>query len=347
MWFEEGEIKQVRQHVVQRAKNSGAILLTDDYDMFSVAMQSIVDNKQRKYNPGEPLTLDDAVTIKSYIKKAIQNSANATVEDVKKGKNLDKHKDSAQNLLILSDYFYIVAMQRLGCPDMPVFAFDTDVKNTIIASSLRIDRIVNKYDISKEKEFKAQRRINAGELEARLKNHQKGIEERKDKPQHVGELIAEYQALTERQSRHGWIWRLFHKTENQARTELLGRMAQTIKKTMEGVFPKETYENLDALNPSDIARTFADARIRGIVEIAGKDRLISKTKQIFGTLDVDNKNALLLEEAEKNQKKEPLANDVNFISEVNGKETEVTKPLENNERDIIIAKDNSEFSLFD
>ena len=48
-------------------------------------------------------------------------------------------------------------------------------------------------------------------------------------PIQVQKLAAEYQALAKRQNAHGFFWRLFHRAENAARTELLSEMQGALK----------------------------------------------------------------------------------------------------------------------
>ena len=51
-------------------------------------------------------------------------------------------------------------------------------------------------------------------------------------PAQVEKLVAEYQALAKRQSNHGFFWRLFHREENAARTQLLSKMEGALKKML-------------------------------------------------------------------------------------------------------------------
>jgi hypothetical protein len=233
---------------------------------------------------------------------------------------------------------------------MRIFEFDPDIKKAIEESAIKMDSTLHKYDISTRREFTQQRGKNAKELESRLIAHKAAIREQKNKPQHVGELIAEYQALKERQSRHGAIWRFFHSTENKERNALLANMAKTISGTMGQIFPKDRFKNLDALNPSEIAREFANARIRGNVEVAGRNRL-ENTEKFFGTLDAESNKELQNNiEINSQLEKMPMGNNKDFVADINGKQEEIVQPINENkanEKENIIAKDDGGFSLFD
>ena len=131
---------------------------------------------------------------------------------------------------------------------------------------------------------------------------------------------------------------------------LLANMAKTISNTMGQIFPKERFKNLDALNPSEIAREFANARIRGNVEVAGRNRLENPEK-FFGTLDAES-NKELQNNIEINfqLEKMPMGNNKDFVADINGKQEEIIQPINENkaiEKENIIAKDDGGFSLFD
>ena len=345
MYFKRDEIKKVKAHVGKRAEEIGVILFDDDYQMYETAIASIIEDQGRKYNEGESLKGDHSDALKDLVKKAVKNYASSVIYEAKSGRGpKNPINDPTEHLLSLTDYYYVTAMQKLGCPNMQVFAFDKDIKEAMQEAAFSMDRYFHKYEMSKEAEFTQQRGKNASELEKRLAIHTKAIKNQdSSKPQHVGELIAEYQALKERQKNHGAIWRFFHRDENKARNTLLKSMAKTIRNSLSTVFPKEVYKTLESLNPADIARRLADARIRGNIEVAGVNRLDKKTKEIFGCLDAEGKIALEEKtEQDLSQEKVPMNKDAAFMAEIGEQKSEISQPINQEqaiEKENIIAKE--------
>lgn len=344
MYFERNEIRKVKNHIARHANEIGVLMLDEDYSMYDGALNSILATHGRQYEQGEQITSEHYNALMDWAKSAVINSANSIIKNAKSGNFPEKPiNDPVEHLLTLTDYFYVMGMQRLGCPNMQLFVFNNDVKTVIQEYALKMDKVLHKYDISTEREFTKQRGKNAKELEKRFSDHIVAINKQDNKPQHVGELIAEYQALKERQNRHIGIWRFFHSKENQARNELLSKMEDAIKTTMNKILPQNKSENLDALNPSEIARIFADARIRGSVEVAGVNRFGENAKKIFGYLDAETKNNLMNnKESDLSNYKEPMGNDKTFVEDINGKKEEISHSINENrvfEKDNIIAND--------
>ena len=55
------------------------------------------------------------------------------------------------------------------------------------------------------------------------------INDKKNLPENVTKLYAEYQALVRRQANHGMFWRWFHSAENDARTALINELRDTLQ----------------------------------------------------------------------------------------------------------------------
>ena len=336
MYFERSKIKDVKKYVMKHAKSINVVRLTDDEDAFLAALESI--SMDKKYKQGEDINQDHLEALKPWVENAVRNLAGVAISDLKNPKNpMTQIEDPVDYLTTLTDYYYVLAMEKLGCPNIPIFVFDSNIKKTIETCALAIDNSVPKYNFSTETEFTQQRGKNAKELQKKSIEHRTAISNGHNSAKHMGELITEYQALKMRQANHGSIWRFFHKSENKARNALLKSMEKTIKSKIESVFGKKVYTNLDALNPSEIARKLADARIRGNVEMMGMYRLDSKTAEIFGQPSADQ---LMLQQKEIENSinnKMPMSTNEEFMADINDKKSEISEPIKENKR---ISKDN-------
>ena len=336
MYFERNRIIKVKESILARGAEIGVLMIDDDFQMYLGALEGILTTYGRQYNQGEQLEPEHYNALMSWVKGAVENSANAVINGVKNGKvPQNSINDPVEHLLTVADYFYVVAMEKLGCPDMPIFASDKELKKVIQESALKMDQVVNLYDFSSEKEFERQRGINAKELQKSFNNHEVAISKKENLSRHLGEMIAEYQALKQRQSRHGAIWRLFHSGENKERNALLGNMEKTIQTTMKDYFFKESLRKLDALNPSEVARSVANARIIEAVGQLGAERFEEMTKRGVESLGGGVEDSLI----EKNSKREkvPMTDDKEFMSEIGDKKADISAPIKENKE---IVKDN-------
>ena len=115
MYFETSEIKNVRRHIADHAKEIGLELLEDDYQLYTKAIESIIEFQGRKYEEGEQLNGDHYDALKDWVKKAVMNSADIVIYDARKGRLPQKPiNDPADYLLTVTDYYYTTAMQKLG-----------------------------------------------------------------------------------------------------------------------------------------------------------------------------------------------------------------------------------------
>ena len=349
MYFERDKIKEVVSHVLGHADEIHAVMMENDIVSYLAALDSIA--VQKKYNEGETISEEHRNAIKFWVKEAIENSARYVIEAANDPEKQQGHiENPVDNLLTISDYFYVLAMERLGCPDIRLLTFDEDVKNKIRENALAINRSVNKYNFSKEDEFTRQRGKNAKELQKSFNNHRNAIVNPNDKPRHMGELIAEYQALKERQSRHGDIWRFFHSKENKARNELLKSMARVITVALKSTQFAKNAKNLDALDPSDVARKLADEHIRENVKTAASDRVYGKTEEIFGRLSADTEKLSQEKKEKETEQKVPMSNDKEFMADISDKKNELSAPVNNEksiEKDNVVAKDSGNVSVLD
>ena len=342
MFFEREKIKSIRAHIHSHATAINALISTTDVTTFEITLNSI--NDVRQYNQGEQIDAEHLAELKSQVKTSLIHLTNYITTAAKDSKNpIQTIADPADYLLTVTDYLYVMAQEKLGCPNIPLFIFDQDIKNTLEKSALAIDRSFGKYQMTKEAAFIAQRGKNADEVKKNFQKHMNGFREGLDKPTHIGEMIVEYQALKERQSNHGAVWRFFHPGENKARTALLKQMKDTIS----GALPKGMKIDLTKETAADVAQRFADARIRGSVEVAGPNRMDDKkVEAIFGHPAANDALIGQASASLENDIKEPMNLDADFIKDVNGAKEEIAAPAVANEKDEALAKEGNEFSLF-
>jgi hypothetical protein len=237
-------------------------------------------------------------------------------------------------------------MEQLGCPNMPLFHFDPNIKNTLTKSAMEIHRAFVKYDVSREDTFKQQRGKDASEVSKEFERHIDGIKKGK-KAESMGKMIAEYQALKDRQKNHNGFWRFFHRTENKDRNALIEKMGKFIR----GQLPEGMKKiNLDEVIPAVVSRNIADALIRGEVEVAGPRRLDPTTAtRVFGCAPVNEEIANQQKLFNEFSPKEQLSKNEKFLKDVNGTDKVKTDNVPkaeavNKDKEVVI--DGNEFSIF-
>ena len=160
-------------------------------------------------------------------------------------------------------------------------------------------------------------------------------------------MIAEYQALKERQKNHNVFWRLFHRTENKDRNALIEKMGKFIRKQLPEGMKKI---NLDEVLPVAVSRNIADALIRGEVEAAGPRRFDPTTaSQVFGCSPANEEIANQQKLFNEFSQKEQLSKDEKFLKDVNGTDKEKTNNVPKSEevnKDKEVVIDGNEFSIF-
>lgn len=344
MFFKRSDIQKANDNVMDRVRKLNVIIGKADQKRFNDTIGNIL--LSRKYREGEDIDKDHMEVLKSDINTAIDNLGKHLVKNVQRYQNTVDLSNPVEYLVTAVDAWFVSAMAQLGCPNMPLPHFDPVIKQTLTQSAIEIQRSYVSYNISKGETFSQQRGKDAAEVSKIFEQHAAKIKG-SGKPEAVGKMIAEYQALKERQNNHNVFWRIFHRTENRDRNELLKKMSEEIKKAL----PKEMEKlDLDKANPFDISRKIADARIRGEVEVAGPKRYDAQTAaQVFGVTPSSEEISEQQKLFDELSQKEPMSKDTNFINDIIG--TENAKPnntydKESVNNDKVIEKTGNEFSLF-
>lgn len=191
--------------------------------------------------------------------------------------------------------------------------------------------------MSKDAAFNAQRYIDADKLrEDKLAPLMDSINNGRAGAKQVGELLAEYQALKERQSRHGRIWRFFHKNENLLRNELMNEM----RRTVEDFLGEKHGVDLDTVDPAKLAIWCAETQIRKDINEA----ITLRETDIEKAYGVENNSA---PEPNKDAVREhmPLNDEFSLLGEVDSKQ--ISQPIIPEEKAPAVGDDakTNEFTL--
>ena len=329
MFFEKEKIGKVKEFVENRAKNANLnIKISTD---FLQALESI--NQETTYREGQLLSQEHQNTLRAIVRNAIDDHAAEIISNAnEKDYTID---NPMEYYAIISDYYFVIALEKLGCPNIPLF-INNDIKETVDNAARRTHQAISKYNnISTDETFKNQRYKNAKEVDKIYSRHRSNLRKHKDGitlfAKDVGELLAEYQALKERQSNHGKIWRFFHRKENDKRTELLNQMKATVK----SLIPKRLNDadiNIDTIQPSELAQKLADHYLLESYNKLVSDRFYDKTANIFGSKPADsdlyNSNASIINSNDNS--KIAMKNENNFANDIiNDSINELASPVNN------------------
>lgn len=250
MIIKKENINEVLTIINERCEEYG---IEDDFGVanmmtYNYALENMA--KKSQYQEGQKISEDDLNDIKKRVNDIITHLAS----EIKKKEMIDLDKSNFNGLDTLTaatDYLYAVAMEKLGCPDIPAsFGLDVCKKNQKHAKELdtKIKKSYLDKEYSTQTYFNNQREQDADVVRHRTKDliRECGLQITAEQ---LANLVAEYQALNLRQKGHGRIWRFFHSGENDKRTQLLEDMEKAITKAVGEKVNLEPTEK----TPSDIA----------------------------------------------------------------------------------------------
>ncbi|MBO5883334.1 MAG: hypothetical protein J6Q78_02885 [Clostridia bacterium] len=286
MYFKQSDIQAAKKYITERSTKLKVVIGATDEVRFNRTIGNIL--KQKEYYEGEQIDPKHMTALKTNVNIIIENLSEYLVKNADTLKDTTDLSNPVEYLATAVDGLYIRAMQQLGCPNMALFHFDPNIKNTLTNSAMTIHRAFVKYDVSRDDAFKQQRGKDAAEVSKDFGLIVEGIKKGK-KAESMGKMIAEYQALKDRQKNHNGFWRFFHRTENKDRNALIEKMGKFIRDQLPEGMKKI---NLDEVIPAVVSRDIADALIRGEVEVAGPRRLDPTTAtQVFGCSPVNEEIA--------------------------------------------------------
>ena len=212
------------EYTEKEARKNSVIFNFGDINEFRRTLKGIAEIS--KYTEGQEMHKNDIEAISAAMNKVFDGVA----------QNFDKLDDAFKSKTNLSNYsaaayqyLFALTMKELNCPEVPEYAF----YGPMSAFARNVSKRKNHDEkISVEDTYKKQRRTNAKDI---IRYHSvdsmmKKINDGLDRPEDLGELYAEYRALTIRQENHTGIWRFFHRGENEERTNLLKEMETALKK---------------------------------------------------------------------------------------------------------------------
>lgn len=280
------------------------------FDRFKQEMAEL--GASRSYEEGQSISESDLSKITNEVGMFLDHLRPQIVQALRGANNIN----SVEMLICATDYIYAMAMQSLGCPDIPE-SFGPSVQNHISKMATSINGELSLHSETHANQvFWKQRGKDADEVRDAVSDVMTAAEEGKATPRQVQELMEEYQALHQRQQGHGFWWRAFHRTENRDRTELLSNMESALK-TMLG----------DKVNLLDSSAAFvAGGMIRNNV-----------TKEVAAAFENNSFNKRVgiqeLNSADQNEKKIESTNDLRAALEddLNPKEINDVKQPKINE----------------
>ena len=181
------------------------------------------------------------------------------------------------------------------------------------------------YGLSTDDTFDRQRGKNADQLGSELDKLIVRVDTNQGTSEDLGQLYAEWQALSRRQAAHGFFWRLFHKQENIDRNELLGKMYDA----MRGMNAGE--DIVEDSTPEKIAKNHAKAKTCNAIRMNNLD-MHGKTAKVFGYEGLDQqKQAQDNKEVAKSNEngREPMNDDLNLLADIsdNAKNSDISDPV--------------------
>ena len=220
MFIKKESIDSVFAKTQENFKNTGIQIKPGVMKRFEDALSEIAANS----------VYEEGAQIKESDLMKIINEAGLIFNDIASG---DKEiKKPVNALMTVTDYLYAMAMQKLGSPDIPAL-FGAEMQKNVCNFAAKIigKQSLDRGQFFADRVYEAQRGMDAADI-SETETVKYAISAAKVKaatPAQVERLAAEYQALAKRQSNHGFFWRLFHREENEARTELLSKMEGALK----------------------------------------------------------------------------------------------------------------------
>ena len=253
MYVSRNQIHILRERTSQKfaEEDFGKFIDPALIENYQKLLKSIAD--ERKYNEGEKIMPSDLARITPVVNSLLDSFNSGLIEKRTEIRSTTRFSyDPFSSTVAVTDYFYAMAMETLGCPDMPAqFGFAVTGHIESIAPDTELAMKQEEYNkITTENYYRSQRKKSAKDVAKKTRELKADILKKTASPIKIARYVAEYQALKKRQEGHGAIWRYFHKKENEERTALL----ESMEKTLASVFDKKSY--LDSFTPAEIAANY-------------------------------------------------------------------------------------------
>ena len=320
------------QKADEKRRSIGVAFNKEKLKAFQTALDEMAMAKN--YNSDKDLYHSDVETIKQHWSDLMLDAAYAFI-------NKDSEFKSKTKLgsYVTEAARYLLAMAQKGVNGAE-FSVDTVQELRKMAHSAVT--LINSKDKSKngicgitaEQAFDRQRGKDANDLRSEVSELLSVVGSGKGTSAQLGNLYAEWRALTERQAGHNFVWKLFHLLENSRRNTLLKDMKESIKAMTGGRVP-----SLD-LEPSQIAMN-KESDIAGETITESFNDILSEPEEAFGYAEYIE-NPELLEEFENNRVS--LNDSVDFLADVQEKFVDNNDSMNLDDEELIIIKDDKTIS---
>jgi len=283
MQIEQGYSAVAVQIADNKRKSLSVEFVRKDLAEYRAALKAMA--KERGYTAGEKVYGEDISIIKGHYEKLLGGMKERFA---KQSEAFQSNVDVAQYLMAAHEYLFALTADALGSPEFTYYIYDDAIGDLFsnVAKDMNAARLGKEFSVSEC--FKAQRGLNADEMrDGRIGKLLTAVEEKDPSPDAVGALMAERQALMQRQQNHGAIWRFFHRKEEAARGALLAEMERALQTRI-------SKEDMD-VDPAQVINhmvTYALSR-----KMLGYE---SRPAEMFG-YDVYKENPQLLEKFNANR----------------------------------------------
>ena len=232
---------------------------------------------ERNYKEGEQIMPSDLERITTLIKRMLDDMGSTMAEQrASMPPKMKGTYDPFAAMVAVNDHLYAIAMQTLGCPDIPE-SFGPGVTGHLSSIAELAEFTVRQEEYRKasvDRHFRDQRGKPAAVIRKNNRDGRKAILESKASVLTVAKYASEYHALKKRQEGHGAIWRFFHKKENADRENLLAGMKSVLDKVFRNTI------DIDMCTPLEIADAYNKAVIRGTARATFTDGAIAKRQKM-------------------------------------------------------------------
>lgn len=261
MFIKKDKVTSIQERTFEEYAKYRSLVNEELMDEYKALLKGIAEKGE--YQEGEMITDGDLASINKSVKKIL--------EDVKKniianGESMQKNEkmsyDCVTPMIAMTDYMFVTAMETLGCPYIPN-SFGPEIHEALEHQAKQADAQLKKAEytsISSEEHYNDQRKKDADVVRANNSELIRTVKQKKASPEKVATLLAEYQALKQRQNNHTFLWKMFHGDENKARNTLLSDMEKALKV----VLGNNVY--LDKISPVKVAVNMEDKIINGQLE---------------------------------------------------------------------------------
>lgn len=313
------------QKADEKRRSIGVAFSQERLKAFRAALDEMTKN--RNYGADKDLYHSDVETVKQHWSDLMLDTARAFINKdaaFKGNTNVGSYVTEAAR--------YLLALTQKGVNGAE-FSVDTVQEMRKMAHSALT--FINSKDkrgiceITAYEAFTRQRGKDAKEVRRDAAELMTAVGSGKGTSAQLGNLYAEWRALTERQAGHNFVWKLFHLLENSRRNTLLKDMKESLRAMTGGRVPPTDLE------PSQIAME-REINLAGETITETFDDILSDTGAAFGYGEYVN-NPELLEKFENSRMS--MKDDIDLISDVKDDFLDNNSSMDLDDDDIIIIKD--------